>query len=48
MKISRIMFISKILTVSCAIRQKIINTFANIAFNVLVVKKFCKNIKKFI
>ena len=50
MKISRIMSISKILTDSCAIRQKIRikNTFADIGYNVLVVKKSYKNIKKFV
>ena len=38
MKISRIMSISKILTNLCVIRQKIRikNTFADIAYNVLV------------
>ena len=48
MKISRIMSISKILTDSCAIRQKIRikNTFADIGYNVLVVRKSYKNIKK--
>ena len=42
MKISRIMSISKILTDLCAIRQKsrIKRTFADIANNVLEVKKF--------
>ena len=44
------MVISKILTDLCAIRQnvKIETTFANIVYNVLVVKKSCKNIKKLV
>ena len=39
---------SKILTDLSAIRQKIIikNPFANIVYNVLVVKKSCKSRKK--
>ena len=37
MKISHIMLISK-LTSLCAIKQKIINTFADIAYNVLLVR----------
>ena len=43
-----IMCILKILTDSCAIRQKIMikNTFANVVYNILVVKKSCKSIKK--
>ena len=41
MKISRIMYISKILIDLCSIRQKIRikNTLADIAYNVLVVTK---------
>ena len=41
MKISHTMFISKILTDLCAIRLKIRikNTFSNIVYNLLVVKK---------
>ena len=48
MKISLIMCISKILTDLCAIKQKIKikNIFANLAYNFLVVKNFCKNTKK--
>ena len=44
MKISDIMSISKILTDSCAIRQriKIKITSTGIVYNVLVVKKSCK------
>ena len=44
------MSISKILIDLCAISQKIRikNTFADIVYNVLVVKKSCKNIKKFV
>ena len=42
MKISLIMCISKILTDLCIIKQKITvkNIFANVVYNVLVVKKF--------
>ena len=45
MKISRIMSISKILIDLCAIRPKIKikNTFADIVYNVLVVKMSWKN-----
>ena len=42
---------SKILTDLCAIRQGVKlkkNTFANIVYNVLVVKKFWQNIKKLV
>ena len=48
MKISYFLSISKILTDLCAIRQKIRikNTFEDILYNFLVVKKSCKNIKK--
>ena len=42
------MSMSKILTDLCALRQKIKNTFTNIVCNVLVVKMFCKNIKKLV
>ena len=44
MKISHIMSISKILTNSCAIRPRIKmkNTFTDIVYNVLVVKKSSK------
>ena len=47
MKVSRIMSISRILTDLCATRQKtrIKNTFADIVYNALVMKKSCKNIK---
>ena len=43
------MSISKTLTDLCAIRQKIKtkNTFIDIVYNVLVVKKSCKSIKEF-
>ena len=42
------MCISKILTDLWAIKQKIKikNIFANVVYNVLVVKTFCKNTKK--
>ena len=42
MKINHTMRISKILTDSCAIKQKIKikNIFANVVYNVLAVKKF--------
>ena len=42
MKISLIVCISKLLTDLCAIKQKnkIKNIFANVAYSVLVVKKF--------
>ena len=42
MKISLNMPISKVSTDLCAIKQKLItkNTFANVVYNVLVVKKF--------
>ena len=42
MEISHIMSISKIFTDLCVIRQtsKLKNTFANIVYNVLVVKEF--------
>ena len=42
MKISLIMFISKILTNLCAIKQKIKikNIFENVVYSVLVMKKF--------
>ena len=47
MTISRIRFLSKILTDLYAIRQKIVkNIFEGIVYNALVVKKSCKNIKK--
>ena len=41
---------SKILTDLCAIRQnvKLKNTFVDIAYNVLVVKKSCKNTKRIV
>ena len=47
MKISLIMYISKILTDLCAIKERIRikNKFANVVYNVLVVKKFGKNKK---
>ena len=50
MKISHTMSISKILTHLCAIRQsaRAKNTFADIVYSVLVVKKSCKNIKRFV
>ena len=48
MKINLIMYILKILTDLCAIEERIRikNKFANVAYNVLVVKKFGKNKKK--
>ena len=48
-KISRTMSILKILADLCVTRQKIRikNTFADIVYKVLVVKKSCKNIKFF-
>ena len=44
------MSVSKVLIDLCAIRQKIIikSTFADIAYNALLVKKSFKNIKKFV
>ena len=50
MKISRIMSISKILVDLCVTRQKIRikNTFADVAYNALEVKKSYKNIKRFV
>ena len=44
MKISCIMFISKILIDFCSIRQKVNvkNAFVNVAYNVLVVKEPCR------
>ena len=43
-KISCIMFISKILIDFCSIRQKVNskNAFVNVAYNVLVVKEPCR------
>ena len=48
MKINHTMYISKILTDLCAIKQKLIikGTFTSIVYNVLVVKKSYKSIKK--
>ena len=48
MRISHIICILKILTDLCVIRQKIIikNTFANVVYNVIVVKRSCKKIRK--
>ena len=48
MKISRIMYISKILIGLCAIRQKIRikTTFADIVYSILIVKKSSKIMKK--
>ena len=49
MKMNRTMSISKILTYLCSISQNIkINTFADIAYNVLVVKGFSYNIKRYV
>ena len=50
MKIGHIMSMSKIITDLCAIRQSITieNIFANIVYNVLVVKKVWRNIKKLV
>ena len=49
MRISRPMSISRILRDLCVIRQKIRvkNTFADIVYNVLVMKKSWKNTKRF-
>ena len=50
MKTSHIMCISKILTDLCFIKQKIKtkNTFARVAYSVLVVEKYWQNIKKIV
>ena len=47
MKINHTMCISKILTDLCAMKQKMKKKiFANVFYNVLVVRKSCKNTKK--
>ena len=50
MKINHTMPISKTLTDLFSIRQnvKLKNTFADIVYNVLVVKKSCKNIERYV
>ena len=49
-KISLVISASKILTDLCAIKQKVTikNTFADIAYNVLVVKKLLKKCNRYI
>ena len=50
MRINHAMSTSKTLTDLCVIRQdlRLKNTFANVAYNVLVVQIFSKNLKKLI
>ena len=50
MKINRTMSISNILRNLCSIRQKIKikNTFADIVYDFLAVKKFRKNIERYV
>ena len=50
MKINHTISISKTLTDLFSIRQniKIKNTFADIVYNVLLVKESCKNIKRYL